>query len=85
MIANGEEPPVELSAPEALAQRLTSAAIGHSPRRRGALPRSRNTFGAYGLIDIAFLIGIYHSVCATLTMFAIPTPEQADIHEAHPR
>ena len=28
-----------------------------------------------GLIDIAFLIGIYHSVCATLTMFAIPAPE----------
>ena len=25
--------------------------------------------------DIAFLIGIYHSVCATLTMFAIPAPE----------
>jgi 4-carboxymuconolactone decarboxylase len=28
-----------------------------------------------GLIDIAFLIGIYHSVCARLTMFAIPAPE----------
>ena len=36
---------------------------------------AETTFGAKGLIDIAFLIGIYHSVCATLTMFAIPAPE----------
>jgi 4-carboxymuconolactone decarboxylase len=36
---------------------------------------AENRFGAKGLIDIAFLIGIYHSVCATLTMFAIPAPE----------
>ena len=36
---------------------------------------AENRFGTNGLIDIAFLIGIYHSVCATLTMFAIPAPE----------
>jgi 4-carboxymuconolactone decarboxylase len=36
---------------------------------------AENSFGAEGLIDIAFLIGIYHAVCATLTMFAIPAPE----------
>jgi 4-carboxymuconolactone decarboxylase len=38
---------------------------------------AENRFGKQGLIDIAFLIGIYHSVCAMLTMFAIPAPEQA--------
>jgi 4-carboxymuconolactone decarboxylase len=37
--------------------------------------QAESSFGAEGLIDIAFLIGIYHSVCATLTMFAIPAPE----------
>jgi hypothetical protein len=26
-------------------------------------------------LNPAFLIGIYHSVCARLTMFAIPAPE----------
>ena len=36
---------------------------------------AKNSFGTKGLIDIAFLVGIYHSVCATLTMFAIPAPE----------
>jgi 4-carboxymuconolactone decarboxylase len=36
---------------------------------------AENRFGEQGLIDIAFLIGIYHSVCAMLTMFAIPAPE----------
>ena len=36
---------------------------------------AEDRFGTKGLIDIAFLIGIYHSVCPTLTMFAIPAPE----------
>ena len=35
---------------------------------------AENSFGRNGLIDIALLVGIYHTVCATLNMFAIPAP-----------
>ena len=40
-----------------------------------ALGGRRKALGTKGLIGIAFLVGIYHSVCATLTIFAIPAPE----------
>jgi 4-carboxymuconolactone decarboxylase len=64
-----------LSYDELIARRLTHE-LSTSHRVDEALYRqAENTFGAKGLIDIAFLIGIYHSVCATLTMFAIPAPE----------
>ena len=64
-------------------QRTTRRSHCGSPRQLSTSHRvdeslyreAENAFGAKGLIDIAFLIGIYHSVCATLTMFAIPAPE----------
>ena len=75
MIAAGEEP-AGLSDQEILAQRLTQQ-LSASHRIDETLYRqAEDAFGAEGLIDIAFLIGIYHSVCATLTMFAIPAPGQ---------
>lgn len=74
MIAVGETP-AELTAAEAIAQELTRQ-LSATHRVDEALYRqAEKTFGANGLIDIAFLIGIYHSVCATLTLFAIPAPE----------
>jgi 4-carboxymuconolactone decarboxylase len=76
MIAAGEEP-TELSEHEAIAQRLTTA-LSATHRVDDALYRqAENAFGAHGLVDIAFLIGIYHAVCATLTLFSIPAPGQA--------
>jgi 4-carboxymuconolactone decarboxylase len=67
--------PDDLSYDEQIALRLTRE-LSTSHRVDESLYRvAENTFGANGLIDIAFLIGIYHSVCATLTMFAIPAPE----------
>ena len=64
-----------LSDDELIALRLTQQ-LSTSHRVDESLYReAENGFGAKGLIDIAFLIGIYHSVCATLTMFAIPAPE----------
>jgi len=64
-----------LSYDELIALRLTQQ-LSTSHRVDESLYReAENSFGAKGLIDIAFLIGIYHSVCATLTMFAIPAPE----------
>jgi len=67
--------PCDLSYAETLALRLTQQ-LSTSHRIDESLYReAENSFGAKGLIDITFLIGIYHSVCATLTMFAIPAPE----------
>jgi 4-carboxymuconolactone decarboxylase len=67
--------PDGLSDSELIALRVTQQ-LSTSHRIEESLYRdAENCFGAKGLIDIAFLIGIYHSVCATLTMFAIPAPE----------
>jgi 4-carboxymuconolactone decarboxylase len=76
MIATGEEP-AELSGQETIAQRLTTAlSVAH--RVDDALYRqAEDAFGAQGLLDIAFLIGIYHAVCAVLTLYSIPAPGQA--------
>jgi 4-carboxymuconolactone decarboxylase len=65
----------ELSFDETLALRLTQQLSTSHRVDESLYQAAEDTFGAQGLIDIAFLIGIYHSVCATLTMFAIPAPE----------
>jgi 4-carboxymuconolactone decarboxylase len=76
MIAAGEEPD-ELSEREATAQRLTSQ-LSTIHRVDDTLYRqAEDAFGAQGLVDIAFLIGIYQSVCAVLTLFSIPAPRPA--------
>jgi 4-carboxymuconolactone decarboxylase len=73
-VATGGQPD-NLSYDETIALRLTQQ-LSTSHRVDQSLYQAAETaFGAKGLIDIAFLIGIYHSVCATLTMFAIPAPE----------
>jgi len=35
---------------------------------------AEKAFGTLGLIDITSLIAVYHGVCITLTMFAVPAP-----------
>ncbi|HUO39555.1 MAG TPA: carboxymuconolactone decarboxylase family protein [Mycobacterium sp.] len=37
--------------------------------------QAENAFGTKGLTDMVILIGIYHTVCATLNLFEIPTPQ----------
>jgi 4-carboxymuconolactone decarboxylase len=64
----------DLSFDETLALRLTHQLSTNHRIDESLYEAAENTFGAQGLIDIAFLIGIYHSVCATLAMFAIPAP-----------
>jgi 4-carboxymuconolactone decarboxylase len=67
--------PDGLSDNELIALRLTQE-LSTSHRVDESLYReAESSFGTKGLIDIAFLVGIYHSVCAALTMFAIPAPE----------
>jgi 4-carboxymuconolactone decarboxylase len=67
--------PNGLSYDEQIALRLTTELSTRHRVDESLYRVAENIFGARGLIDIAFLIGIYHSVCATLTMFAIPAPE----------
>jgi 4-carboxymuconolactone decarboxylase len=64
-----------LSHDELIALRLTQQLSTNHRIDESLYREAENSFGTKGLIDIAFLIGIYHSVCATLTMFAIPSPE----------
>jgi 4-carboxymuconolactone decarboxylase len=67
--------PDDLAEGEKIALRLTRQLSTLHRVDESLYREAEKTFGAKGLIDIAFLIGIYHSVCATLAMFAIPAPE----------
>jgi 4-carboxymuconolactone decarboxylase len=67
--------PDGLSDDELIALRLTQQLSTNHRVDESLYREAENSFGTKGLIDIAFLVGIYHSVCATLTMFAIPAPE----------
>ena len=40
----------------------------------GLYREAQNAFGTTGLFEIAALIGVYHSVCAILNLFAVPAP-----------
>jgi 4-carboxymuconolactone decarboxylase len=67
--------PDGLGEDENIALRLARQLSTHHRVDESLYREVEKAFGAKGLIDIAFLIGIYHSVCATLVMFAIPAPE----------
>jgi 4-carboxymuconolactone decarboxylase len=74
MVAAGALPD-DLSENEKVAVRLTQQLSSNHRVDESLYREAENRFGTHGLIDIAFLIGIYQSVCAILTMFAIPAPE----------
>jgi 4-carboxymuconolactone decarboxylase len=68
--------PENLSKDETIAAELTRQL---STRHRVDEPLYRQAerqFGQKGLTDIAILIGIYHTVCTTLNLFAIPAPHE---------
>jgi 4-carboxymuconolactone decarboxylase len=67
--------PEGLSDGETIALRLTQRLLTSHRGEESLYRDAKTAFRTRGLIDIAFLVGIYHSVCATLTMFAIPAPE----------
>jgi len=66
--------PNELTDAEAVAHRVARAlSVGHGVDD-GLYRQAEAVFGTSGLMDIAVLAGIYHTVCAILTTFAIPAP-----------
>ena len=36
---------------------------------------AEKAFGRQGLVDLAYLAGIYHTICVLLNGFEIPAPE----------
>jgi 4-carboxymuconolactone decarboxylase len=72
-LANGEIPD-GLSDEEKIAGRVARQ-LSRDHRVDDALYReAEKTFGRQGLVDMAALIGAYHGVCTTLTMFNIAAP-----------
>jgi 4-carboxymuconolactone decarboxylase len=66
--------PEDLSKDETIAAELTRQ-LSTAHRVDETLYRqAENCFGTKGLTDIVILIGIYHTVCATLNLFEIPAP-----------
>jgi 4-carboxymuconolactone decarboxylase len=72
-LANGEIPD-DLTDDEKVAARLARE-LTTSHRVDDALYReAEQAFGRTGLVDMAAVIGAYHAVCTTLTLFEIPAP-----------
>lgn len=72
-LANGDIPD-ELGEHEKIAGHLARQ-LSSTHRVDEALYReAEKAFGKQGLVDMAALIGAYHAVCATLTLFEVPAP-----------
>jgi 4-carboxymuconolactone decarboxylase len=67
--------PEDLSAEEKIAHRVTRQLCTEHRVDEELYREAERTFGTEGLIDLTTLIGVYHGVCITLTMFAVPAPE----------
>ena len=66
--------PDGLSAHEKIAGRVAQQlSVGHRVDD-GLYREAQKAFGATGLFDIVALVGVYHSVCAILNLFAVPAP-----------
>jgi 4-carboxymuconolactone decarboxylase len=68
--------PENLSEDEAIAAELTRQLTTTHHVEESLYRRAERQFGRKGLTDMAILIGIYHGVCATLNLFAIPAPQE---------
>ena len=66
--------PDDLTEQEKLAHRVNRQVCVDQRVDEELYCQAENTFGTRCLIDMTSLIGVYHGVCITLTMFAVPTP-----------
>jgi 4-carboxymuconolactone decarboxylase len=66
--------PDDLSAQEEIAARVAQQLSTRHRIDDELYREAQNAFGAKGLFDIGVLIGVYHSVCAILNLFAVPAP-----------
>jgi 4-carboxymuconolactone decarboxylase len=66
--------PEDLSAEEVVAHHVTRQLCTDHRVDDALYQEAEKHFGTVGLIDLTTLISIYHGVCITLTMFAVPAP-----------
>jgi len=45
---------------------------------------AEQTFGSQGLMDLAYLLGWYYTVCALLNAFEVPVPEDRNAATTNP-
>jgi hypothetical protein len=45
---------------------------------------AEQAFGSQGLVDLAYLLGWYYTVCALLNAFEVPVPEDRDAATTNP-
>jgi 4-carboxymuconolactone decarboxylase len=72
-LANGEIPD-ELSEDEKIAGRLARQLTSTHRVDDTLDSEAEKAFGSQGLVDMAALIGAYHGVCTTLSLFEVPAP-----------
>ena len=66
--------PDDLSAYEKIAGRVAQQLSTGHRIDAGLYREAQKAFGTTGLFDIVALVGVYHSVCAILNLFAVPAP-----------
>jgi 4-carboxymuconolactone decarboxylase len=67
--------PDELTKEEKIAHRVAEQLSTSHRVGDGVYRDAEEAFGAAGLMEIATLVGIYHTVCAVLNVFDVPAPE----------
>ena len=66
--------PDDLTDQEKIAQRYARQLSAEHRVDAGLYSAAEHAFGRQGLVDITYLAGIYHIVCALLNAFEIPAP-----------
>jgi 4-carboxymuconolactone decarboxylase len=66
--------PDDLTDQEKIAQRYARQLSAEHRVDAGLYSAAEHAFGQQGLVDITYLTGIYHIVCALLNAFEIPAP-----------
>jgi 4-carboxymuconolactone decarboxylase len=66
--------PAGLSGEEKVAQRAARALSARHRLSDSLYREAEAAFGTQGVMDIVFLVGIYHTTCAILNAFDIPAP-----------
>ena len=73
--------PDDLSEPEKVAQRYARQFSAEHHVDADLYTAAVHAFGEHGVVDLTYLIGIYHITCGLLNSFDIPAPEQAPTTE----
>jgi 4-carboxymuconolactone decarboxylase len=68
--------PDELSDQEKIAQRYARQLSAEHRVEAALYQTAEHAFGKQGLVEMTYLIGIYHTVCSLLNAFEVPAPDQ---------